>query len=113
MKRSRTIDDYKRAGAWMRICKAVIARTYVECGSVLLEKDRRMFGTVSRRIASLCSRAEDNMFADYPELGNDALDTFYGAPHIEPRSETDAEQIRLMQSFVVDMFGINWDRGDR
>ena len=113
MKRIRTIDDYKRAGAWMRICKAVIARTHVECSSVLLEKDRRMFGTAARRIASLCSRAEANMFSDYSELGNDALDIFYGAPHIEPRTETDAGQVRLMQELIISMLGANWTEDNK
>lgn len=39
MIKDRTLDDYKKAGAWMRLLKTVLAETYVECSKVLKAKD--------------------------------------------------------------------------
>ena len=109
MIRNRTIDDYKLAGAWMRLCKTVLAKTYTNCGAVLSKTDCQKFNTVTNKISSLCSKAEDNMFADFPHIGNDALDIFYGSASVPPRTETDADQVRLMRQLVIDMFGANWE----
>lgn len=111
MVKNRKLDDYKMAGAWMRICKAVIANTWTKCWSVLSAKDCRMFDAAERRISALCSRAEDNMFMDFPDLDNEALDIFYGSPDTDPRTDTDREQIKIMQEFVMKIFGENWTAG--
>ena len=108
MKRERTIDDYKRAGAWMRLLKTVLAETYVNCGDVLSKNDCLIFDTVAKKVNTICSRAEDNMFKDHPELSNDALDIFYGSADCPARTDTDAEQVRLMHELIVKMFGPNW-----
>ena len=106
------MDDYILAGAWMRLCKEVIAKTWTQCGAVLSKNDCLKFETASKRIAVLCSKAEDNMFTDFQNNGNDALDIFYGSADTKPRTETDADQIRLMQRLMIDMFGDNWNNDD-
>ena len=108
MDRKRTLEQYKLAGAWMRICKTVIVKTWPECWSVLSAKDCRMFGAAERRISILCSRAEDNMFLDFPHLTSEAFDIFYGSPEIDPRTDTDREQLQLMQKLIRGMFKDNW-----
>ena len=109
MDKKRTLDDYKTAGAWMRICKHVLAKTNNACWSVLAASDRRIFTNAERKISALGSRAEDNMFVDFPELNSDAFDIFYGALDIEPRTDTDREQQYIMQELVIKLFGENWE----
>lgn len=108
MKRTRTIEDYKRAGAWMRLLKTVLAEAHVSCGDVMSKNDCVMFDTVTKKVNLICSRAEDNMFKDLPGISNDALDIFYGSADCSTRTDTDREQVRLMQDLIVNMFGTNW-----
>lgn len=108
MKLTRTIEDYKRAGAWLRLLKTILAETHVSCCDVLSKNDCMMFDTITKRVNAICSKAEDNMFKDHPELSNDALDIFYGSADCSTRTDTDDAQVRLMQELIVNMFGTNW-----
>lgn len=109
MKINRTLDDYKRAGAWMRLLKSVESRAFTECSKVLRKSDADKFHVVSDRISVISSRAEDNMFDDFPELNNDYLDVFYGDAGTGPfRTRVDSEQIELMIELVKELFKDNW-----
>lgn len=107
-KSERTLDRYKTAGAWMRLCKSVLSRTFTECSSVLRARDYDSFCKLNQRLEDLCSKAEDNMFDDYPTLDTKYIDIFYGDASIDPRNDVDAEQLGLMQEIVKKMFGSNW-----
>lgn len=111
MDRNKPIEQYKTAGAWMRICKHVLNETHTACSSVLKASDSDKFFTLSKKLAVICSRAEDNMLRDHPKLDNEALDIFYGSPDTDPRTDTDREQIRIMQELVMKIFGENWTAG--
>ena len=108
MKRTRTIDDYKRAGAWMRLLKTVLAETHLSCSDVLNKNDCLIFDSITKKVNIICSRTEDKMFKDHPELNSDALDIFYGSADCSTRTDTDDEQVHLMQKLIVKMFGTNW-----
>ncbi len=106
MIKNRTLDDYKKAGAWMRLLKAVLAETYMECSKVLKAKDTDSLESAIRRVDAVCSKAEDNMFGDFPELSNQYIDVFYGTPNIST-TDVDKEQIALMRKLVKELFEDN------
>lgn len=92
----------------MRLLKAVTSKAHIECSKVLNARDSDKFYTVSGKIDTICSRAEDNMFDDFPTLNNDYLDIFYGSPETKTRNDVDQEQIDLMIELVKELFGDNW-----
>ena len=108
MIKKRTMDDYKMAGAYMRLLKTILPETIVACSAVLYAKDTDRFLSAERAISQICSRAEDNMFTDFPELGNEHIDIFYGAVGNKPRNDTDREQVELAIKLVKEAFEDNW-----
>lgn len=99
-----SLDDYKTAGAWMRLCKEVVGKAHVECSKVMSTRDSDMFYTIEKKIGILCSRAEDEMFNDHPALLNDYLDVFFGNLSDRPRTDTDQEIIELAKQLVAGLF---------
>lgn len=106
---NRTLEDFKRAGAYMRLLKMVFAKTLIEVSKVTrVNEYESKLNAAEKRIESVCSKAEDNMFYAYPKLSDEYLDVFYGCTNMTPRSEVDREQLELMQSLIIDLFGDNW-----
>ncbi len=110
MRQYKTLDDYKVAGAWMRLCKAVLARTHVECSKILNARTSDLFFTLEKKLDILCSRSEDEMFDTYPTLPNGYLDVFFGNLSDQPRTDTDQEIIELAKKLVEKLFGENWEK---
>ena len=108
MGKKRTMDDYKLAGAYMRLLKTILSSTHCACGAVLNTKDSDRFFTIEKTISQLSSRAEDNMFTDFPELGNEHIDIFYGAVGNKPRNDIDREQVERAIALVQEAFRDNW-----
>lgn len=93
----------------MRLLKAVLAETYMECSKVVKASDCDILETATHKIDNVCSRAEDNMFNDFPKVGNEYIDVFYGTPGSTCRSEVDTEQVKLMIKLVKELFKDNWE----
>ncbi len=87
----RTIDDYKQAGAEMRLMKTLGGKLVMDISKVLSVKDQDILLRALSRIDKVCSRAEDNMFRDYPRLGSDYIEVFYGDFGDEPINAIDEE----------------------
>ena len=92
----------------MRLLKAVTSKTHIECSKVLYARDTDKFYAISNRAELLCAKAEDNMFMDYPKLGHEYCDIFFGSPDAESRNDVDQEQIDLMIELVKELFKDNW-----
>lgn len=106
---NRTLEDYKRAGAYMRLLKTIFAKTYIEVSKVTrVHEYENKLNAAEKRIDSVCSKAEDNMFYAYPKLSDEYLDIFYGDASAKPRNDVDREQLDLMQELVKEVFGENW-----
>lgn len=103
-KKIRTIDVYKQAGAEMRLFKSVGRKLAEDISQVLPAQDTDSFLRILDRIGVICSRAEDNMFHDHPEISNDYLDVFYGDVSGEPRNDVDAEIIGKAKETADELF---------
>lgn len=104
VKKNRTIELYRRAGAGMRLLKCVAGQVLMDVSGVLSSPDQDRMMRAIGVIDQICSRAEDNMFHDFPELSNDYLAAFYGDISDEPRNEVDREQIELARKVVDELF---------
>ena len=108
MKKDRTLHDYKVAGAWMRLCQEVLSRTWAASGELLKVSDSDKFEAMGYRVKRLSAKAESEMIKDYPDSWYNSSDVFFGTPDSPSRSVVDDEQIQLMESLIIDMFGDNW-----
>ena len=104
-KKNRTIYEYKKAGAEMRLLKSLMGRTIVDASCVLTAADQDKLMRALDCIDEVCSHAEDNMFHDFPTLSNDHIDVFYGDVNDKPRNSVDEEQISLAKQVADGLFG--------
>ena len=56
------------------------------------------------KIDEVCSHAEDNMFSDFPDLGNEYVDVFYGNVSDTPRNDVDKAQIKRAKQVADELF---------
>lgn len=92
----------------MRLLKSVLAKTEAACSKVTKARDYDKLASARSKIDTVCSRAEDNMFDDFPELSNQHIDVFYGAPDVTT-TDVDKEQTSLMRELVKELFKDNWE----
>lgn len=104
VKKERTLDLYKRAGSEMRLFKSLSADLMADISRVLSASDTDSMIRALRRIDEICSKAEDNMFRDYPNLGADYTNVFYGCVSEEPRNKVDAEIIERARKAADELF---------
>ena len=99
-KNKRTINVYLQAGASARLYKEA-AR---DISKVLPSADTDKLLKLLNRIDAICSKAEDSMFRDHPDLSDEYLDTFYGDLRTEPRNDTDKKVIDLARETAQELF---------
>lgn len=102
--KDRTIDVYKRVGAEMRLLKSILSKVTVDVSNVMTATETDKLIKELDRICLICSKAEENMFKDYPDLSNEYTDVFYGALNYEPRNEVDAEIIETAKRVADELF---------
>ncbi len=99
-KEERTVDRYMKAGASVRLARAVIARMVEDIGGLVPAfEQERMMRTINR-LEDVFSKAEDNMFRDHPRLSNEYLDVFYGSIGLAPRSDVDSIVMELAREEI-------------
>lgn len=103
-KNCRNIEVYMKAGALMRLYKTLAGRLLTEISKVLSAADQDMLMNAMKKIDTVCSRAEDNMFRDHPELPSIYIDVFYGSTNVKPQNKVDAEIIELAKEVADELF---------
>lgn len=103
-KNCRNIELYKKAGAEMRLYKTLAGKVLTDISKVLSAADQDMLMNSMKKIDTVCSRAEDNMFRDHSELPSIYIDVFYGSTNAEPQNEVDAEIIELAKEVADELF---------
>ena len=77
-KKERTLEEYKRVGAQVRLCKVVVARTVLALSRVLTAEEYVKVRRIIALLDEAASKADDRMFHDHPELGSEYTKVFYG-----------------------------------
>lgn len=103
-KKQRTMEVYEKAGAEMRLYKSLGARLATNISQVLSSTDTDKLLRIMGKINEICSKAEDNMFNDHPQLSNEYIDVFYGDTKNEPRNEVDKRIVQLAREAADDLF---------
>lgn len=103
-KKNRTLEQYKKVGAEMRLIKELGTKLWVDASQILSVPERDKLRRAFDKINEVCSCADSHLFHDHPEVDNTYVDVFYGNLSSEPRNETDAEMIALAHSVADDLF---------
>lgn len=103
-RKNRTMDRYVRAGASMRLLKETLNNAMLEASPVLSAKDTDMLYRYGIRIGMLCSRAEDNMLKDYPDMGREFSDVFFGAVNDTPSTDMDKDVMAKAKEMADGLF---------
>ena len=88
----------------MRLSKAVLTKLIVEISPVISAADQDRLISLENKINLICSKAEDNMFRDHPELSNEYLDVFYGNIESRPRNGVDRRVIEMAREAADEVF---------
>ena len=88
----------------MRLYKTLGTRLAVDISGVLSAADQDKLLRALGKIDEVCSRAEDNMFHDHPELTNDYLDVFYGSTDDAPRNDVDEKVLDMAKEAADGLF---------
>ena len=100
-KSDRPMEAYMKAGAEMRLLKALATRLICDLYPVVHASDVDKIRKAMEKIHKVCSDVEDNMFRDYPELSDQYLTVFYGALDGETRNEVDRE-VKALAKGIAD-----------
>ena len=103
-KNRRIVDTYMKVGAKMRLFKTLGTKMTVEISRVLSASDTKKLMRALDKVDEICSRAEDNMFRDHPDLSDEYLDVFYGSTEMEPRNDVDRKVIELARETADELF---------
>lgn len=103
-KNERAIEMYMKAGAEMRLFKTLGTRLAVDISQVLSAADTDKLIRALDKVGEICSRAEENMFSDHPELSDTYVDVFYGNIGDEPRNDVDEKIIRMAREAADELF---------
>lgn len=103
-KKERTMERYMKAGAEMRLFKNLGAKMITDISYVLSAADQDKLMRAMDKVSEVCSRAEDNMFRDHPQLSNEYIDVFYGNVESEPRNDVDRKVIEMAREAADGLF---------
>ena len=103
-KPERTLELYMRAGAGMRLYKSAGNSLFNDICKVLSPKDQDILVNAMNKIDKVCSRAEDNMFSDHPQLSCEYIDVFYGSTDDKPKNDVDGKVIKMAREVADGLF---------
>jgi len=103
-KNERTMDTYMEAGAYARLLSVIGTKAVVEMSKVLPAKDSDKFVVLLNRIDEIISKADDQLFKDFPGIGNEGADVFYGTLSAQPRNELDEKVVQMAQQKATELF---------
>ena len=100
----RTMEKYLLAGARMRLYKTLGTKLVNNISGVLSKEDQGKLIVAMKRIDEVCSKAEDNMFRDYPDLSNEYVDVFYGSTDLSLRNDVDRQVMAIARKVADELF---------
>lgn len=107
-KKKRTMGLYVEAGAYARLFDAVTHGLSLTMSKVLYANDADMLEKLIFRIKGICMKAEDNMWADYPNLStSEGTCVFFGDLDKKQQNEMDERVRRVAKEVSEELFYVN------
>lgn len=103
-KNKRTLEQYLEAGAYARLLSDVGTKAAVAMSRILPAKESDKLVRLLNKIDEVISRADDQLFKDFPQLGHEGTAVFYGTLSQEPDCELDKQMICMAKKKAMDLF---------
>ena len=103
-KNERTLEQYLEAGAYARLLSDIGAKAAVTLSKVLPAKDSDKLVRLLNKIDEVISRADDQLFRDFPQLGHEGTAVFYGTLSQKPDCELDKQMICMAEKKAMELF---------
>lgn len=105
-KKERTMENYVKAGAAIRLLKEVYVNAVVEVSKILPVKNLRKFESFDTTLNTVSSLAEEQLYRDYPDLGKEGLHVFYGCMNTGRVDELDKKVVTEAKNEIEKMFSL-------
>lgn len=89
----------------MRLFKTASSEVIATLSEVMPKQDYRKIMLAMDRVNQVCSDAEDRMFREHPELGDEYIDVFYGALKNDTRNDVDKKVVQMAHEMSEHLFG--------
>ena len=103
-KNERTMEAYVEAGAYARLLSDIGAKAVVSISKILPAKDADRLVVLLNKIEEIICKADDQLFRDFPGIGNKGADVFYGTLSAQPRNELDEKVVQMAQQKATELF---------
>ena len=107
-KNERTMEVYVEAGAYARLLSDIGTKAAVAMSKVLPAKETDKLVRLLSRIDEIKCKADDQLFSDFPKIGHEGTDVFYGTLSSEPRNDLDAEVIEAAREKAENLFSCEY-----
>ena len=104
-KNERTMGVYVEAGAYARLLSDIGTKAAVAMSKILPAKETDRLVNLLHRLDEVKCKADDQLFRDFPDLGHEGTDVFYGTLSEEPQNQLDAEVISTAKQKAMALFG--------
>lgn len=99
------MEMYVEAGAYARLLSDIGAKAAVAMSKILPAKESDRLVNLLHRFDEIKCKADDQLFKDYPSLGHEGTDVFYGTLDAKSRNELDADVISVAKRKFTELFG--------
>ena len=80
------------------------AKAVVSISKILPAKDSDRLVVLLNKIEEIICKADDQLFRDFPGIGNKGADVFYGTLSAQPRNELDEKVVQMAQQKTTELF---------
>ena len=112
-KNERTMEVYVEAGAYARLFSDIGTKAAVAMSKILPAKETDRLVNLLHRFDEIKSKADDQLFGDFPGIGHEGTDVFYGTLGAEPRNPLDEEVISTAKAKAAELFGDECQEEDK
>lgn len=99
------MEVYVEAGAYARLLSDIGAKASVAMSQILPAKETDRLVNLLHRIDEVKSKADAQMFRDFPDLGHEGTAVFYGTLSQNPNCKLDEEVIGTAKAKARELFG--------
>ena len=110
-KNERTMEVYVEAGAYARLLSDIGTKAAVAMSQILPAKETDRLVNLVNRFDEIKCKADDQLFRDFPGIGQEGTAVFYGNLSQEPDCKLDEEVIGLAKDKFSELFG-DGERGN-
>ena len=104
-RKDRTMETYIKAGAYARLLFDIGNKAAEALSCVLPAKDTDRLLVLLNKIDWIKSKADTQLFTDYPGLGHEGTSVFYGPLNYAPENELDERVISEARRMAAALFG--------